>query len=66
MITTLVTWHALIGLQEVPTAPREPWKNYQNFENQIKLRDMIRQFDFEEETSRGNSRTSEMLKSKIF
>ena len=51
MITTLVTWHALIGLQEVPTAPREPWKNYQNFENQIRLKDMIRKFDFEVVTS---------------
>ena len=51
MITTMVTEHAISDLQEVPTASREPWKNYQNFENQIRLKDMIRKFDFEVVTS---------------
>ena len=31
MITILVTQHAISDLNEAPTAPREPWKNYLNF-----------------------------------
>ena len=49
MITTLVTQHAVCDLHAAHAAPTEP--NYQIFENQIKSRAMIRQFDFEDETS---------------